>query len=205
MQIIKQSAELVWVTPGPEKIIERIGRVCYKSEDKITDDSYKKFIEMLKSRKHYAMLEHASASIHFITERGVTHEIVRHRLAAYAQESTRYCNYAKDKFGSEIKIHMPDDLNEMQRQRRIELYKLIESLYMQEIKEGITPQIARDSLPTCLKTEIVVTANLREWLHILSLRTAPAAQPKMRELMNMAWVILKQEAPTVFETIPEGV
>jgi thymidylate synthase (FAD) len=107
MKIIKPNAQLLWVTPNAEEIIERAGRVCYKSEDKITNESSFKFIKMLLDRKHEAVLEHACASILFICDRGVTHELVRHRLASYCQESTRYCNYGLAKFSNEISVIEP--------------------------------------------------------------------------------------------------
>ena len=102
MEIVKPSAELIWITPNAEQEIERAGRTCYKSEDKITDDSAGAFIRMVMKRGHESVIEHASASFRFICDRGVTHEMVRHRLAAYSQESTRYCNYGTDKHGGQI-------------------------------------------------------------------------------------------------------
>ena len=112
MKIEKQSVSVIWVTPDPEKAIERAGRTCYKSEDKITDSSAARFAEQMTATGHHAMIEHASASLRIITDRGISHEIVRHRLASYAQESTRYCNYTKDKFEGQIAVICPPGIAE---------------------------------------------------------------------------------------------
>jgi thymidylate synthase (FAD) len=201
MKIIKPNAQLLWVTPNAEATIERAGRVCYKSEDKITHESSFKFIKMLLDRKHEAVLEHACASILFICDRGVTHELVRHRLASYCQESTRYCNYGLDKFSNEISIIEPPQLSPEDRFLWEFHCKESEKTYLAMISEGVSPQIARSILPTCLKTEIVVTTNFREWRHILKLRTSSAAHPQIREIMEMALKILKDISPTCFEEI----
>jgi thymidylate synthase (FAD) len=181
-------------------MIERAGRVCYKSEDKITNESAPKFIKMLLARNHEAVLEHACASILFICDRGVSHELVRHRLASYCQESTRYCNYGSDKFSNEIKVIEPPLSPEDKILWEFQCKKIEES-YLIMISEGVSPQIARSILPTCLKTEIVVTTNFREWRHILKLRTSNAAHPQIREIMELALKILKDISPTCFEGI----
>jgi len=185
------------MTPEPLKAIERAGRTCYKSEDRITDDSAEKFVRMLLQREHYAMIEHASMSYLAICDRGVTHEIVRHRLYSFAQESTRYCNYAKQDCG--IAIMVPMGINIEQRMRRERLFWLMEEVYNQEIAEGIAPQIARDVLPTCLKSEIVMTGNFREWRHFFSLRCDKAAHPKMQEIANMILNDAIQRVAVVFD------
>ena len=205
MKIIKPSVELLSITPNAEKLIERAGRVCYKSEDLITEESSAKFIQNIIKRGHEAVLEHASASLLFICDRGVTHELVRHRLVAYCQESTRYCDYSKDKFGNELTFIEPCFWNkEEDLQKRIEwqgLLGLTEQYYFRLIELGVTAQEARSVLPNSLKTEIVATANLREWRHILKLRTSPAAHPQIAEVMNIAKTILKKECPNVFGDI----
>jgi thymidylate synthase (FAD) len=201
MKIQDQSAKLLWVTPDPERTIERAGRVCYKSEGRISSGSAAQFINMLIRRGHEAMLEHASASIQFVCDRGVTHELVRHRLASFAQESTRYCNYALDRFDGIAVAPMMEGLTDEQVDRRTVLYEHMERVYLAEINEGIKPQQARDNLPTCLKTEIVVTANFREWRHILKLRLATTAHPQIQSLMRMAFSLLHDEAPVVFPII----
>ncbi len=199
MKIVGQSAELMWITPDPEKTIEKIARVCYKSENAITADSYKGMIRNLLKNRHGAMLEHASASIKFVTERGVSHELVRHRVASFAQESSRYCNYAKDKFGREITVVKPPYLNPADEILWRTALAISEESYMKMIDNKVRPEIARSVLPTCLKTEIVVTANFREWLHIFSLRLdAQKAHPQIVELMGHAKAILDVHAPTVF-------
>jgi thymidylate synthase (FAD) len=189
---------LVWATPDAEKMIERIGRVCYKSEDRITESSAGGFVRMLIQRGHEAMIEHASASFHIVCDRGVSHEIVRHRIASYAQESTRYCNYSKDKFGSEITVIEPPGLDDHGREAWKLSMSIVEKSYSVLIELGQKPEIARSVLPMCLKTEIVMTANLREWRHFLKLRTAPTAHPQMREVAGMIRERLVQIAPNVF-------
>lgn len=195
MKIVEPSVRLIWSTPEPAKVIERIGRVCYKSEEKITDSSAGAFIRMLIDRNHLAMIEHASASLLFICDRGVSHEIVRHRLASFAQESTRYCNYSKDKFGGEITVIKPDEID-------VDVFQAMvssaEAEYLSLLNDGQSPQIARSILPTCTKTEVVMTANFREWLHFLKLRCAKAAHPQMREVAFEARDILIGVCPEVF-------
>lgn len=181
------------------KHIERIGRVCYKSENKITDDSCVSFVKMLIERGHEAMIEHYSFSVKFICDRGVSHEIVRHRLASFAQESTRYCNYGKQE---EIIVIKPCFLNEDG--NAIAWFKLCqdaESRYLFMIKNGWKPQEARSILPNSLKTEIVMTANLREWRHFFKLRTASTAHPQMREITRPLLKDLQSLIPVVFDDI----
>jgi thymidylate synthase (FAD) len=182
------------------KKIEKIGRVCYKSEDKITNDSWKKFVLMLRKNKHGAMLEHSSLSVKFITSRGVTHELVRHRLASFAQESTRYCSYNKDKFGNEITVISP--FVEKGTDSAWNSWKLsceeAEKQYFNILKEGFSPQIARAVLPTSLKAEICVTANFREWLHIFDLRISKFAHPEICILMLPLYKHLHKIIPEVF-------
>jgi thymidylate synthase (FAD) len=198
MKIIKPSVELLWITPNAEKMIERAGKVCYKSEDSITDDSAKLFVQKILERGHEAVIEHASASLLFICDRGVTHELVRHRLVSYCQESTRYCNYGKDKFGKEITVIEPPGLNDLTRSFWKQSVEETETQYMNLIDSGVSPQIARSVLPNCLKTEIIVTANFREWRHILKLRTSPAAHPQIREVMEITKKILQEQCPNLF-------
>jgi len=147
---------------------------------------------------HHSVIEHASASFLFVCDRGVTHELVRHRLAAYSQESTRYCNYGKDKFGKEITVIEPPGLTVSQRGDWARAVREAEIGYLELLNNGCSPQIARSVLPNCLKTEIVTTCNLREWRHIFKLRTSKAAHPQIREVMNMALWKLKNLCPNVF-------
>jgi thymidylate synthase (FAD) len=202
MKIVTPEVHLLWITQEPIKTIERTARVCYRSEDKIVEGSAETFVKGIVDRGHHAMIEHAVASLHFICDRGVTHEIVRHRLASYAQESTRYCNYSKEKFGKQISVIKPPQLTEEAEKIWSETCEMIDQNYQKLVTDlKIPAQIARSILPNCLKTEIIVTANFREWFHMFTLRTSPKAHPQMREVMIMALDILKKEAPTIFSDI----
>lgn len=185
MKIIKASAEIIAFTPMLEQIIELGGRTCYKSEDKITEDSASAFIEKIKNFKHESVLEHGSITVRFIVDRGVSHELVRHRLASFSQESTRYCNYGKDKFGNEITVIEPcfwESPSPPWGQWRYAMERC-ETVYFELLKQGATPQEARSVLPNSLKTEVVMTANPREWRHIFTVRCHRDAHPQMREVM----------------------
>jgi thymidylate synthase (FAD) len=198
MKIIEPSVELLWITDNPECRIELAGRTCYKSEDKITDDSAGAFTRKLRDLGHHAMIEHAVASFRIVTDRGITHEIVRHRLASFAQESTRYCNYSADKFENQCSFIEPPGLTDSQRSAWEKACLAAEESYFALLKEGCSPQIARSVLPTCLKTEIVMTANFREWIHFISLRGSKASHPQIRPVAFMVWEILMKHAPNVF-------
>ena len=215
MKIIKPSYEIL--TPisdgGIKELqhIEKIGRVCYKSEDRITDDgeSAKKFVKMLISNGHEAMIEHSSLSVKFVVDRGVSHELVRHRIASFAQESTRYCNYSKDKFGNEITVILPCFFdtgmgilsNSLVYQEWKSACECAEERYFNLLKMGATPQEARTVLPNSLKTEITVTANYREWRNFFKLRTAEASHPQMREVAIPLLKELKTLIPIIFDDI----
>lgn len=207
MKIIKPSVEVLDELNGDEIIrkIEKIGRVCYKSEEKITNQSSMVFISNILKNGHESVIEHEKVSIRFICDRGVSHEIVRHRIASYSQESTRYCNYSKDKFGKEITVIKPlfweEDCNEYKIWYDAMLHS--EQAYQKLMQMGVKPQEARSILPNSLKTEIVVTMNLREWRHFFRLRTAPNAHPQMREIACMALDRLRQEIPIIFDDIVE--
>lgn len=183
--------------------IEQAGRTCYKSEDKITDDSAIKFAQNIIKRGHEAVLEHCSFTVKFIVDRGVSHEIVRHRMASYCQESTRYCNYSKDKFGNEITVIKPcfwEDNSDLYRDWRSAM-RMAESHYFDLLAQGATPQEARSVLPNSLKTEIVMTANVREWRHFLKLRTSSAAHPQIREVAIPLLKELQEKIPVLFDDI----
>lgn len=215
MKIIKPSYEIL--TPISEdglqelKFIERIGRICYKSENKITEDgeSAKKFVKMLIDRGHEAMIEHSTLTVKFICDRGLSHELVRHRLCSFAQESTRYCNYSKDGITF---IEPPADFFTKNKKEFLACYDVwIDACRNAEIKYNYmmlenkwTPEQARAVLPNSLKTEIVMTANYREWRNILKLRTDKAAHPQMRELMIPLLQELKKRIPIVFDDIEEA-
>ena len=180
------------------KRIERAGRVCYKSEDKITDTSYVDMIKRLIKSAHHSVLEHGIISVKFITDRGILAELTRHRIASFSAESSRYCNYSKDKFGNEITFIQPDF--KLSPQDEYLLFQ-IEKHYLNRLADGLSPQQARYFLPNGLKTEIVMTCNLREWRHIFLLRTSPKAHPQMRELMIPLLQDFKDLIPIVFYDI----
>lgn len=196
MNIVSPSATLIWVTPNAEKIIEEAGRTCYKSEDKITEESSKKFIKMIMKRGHESVLEHASASFRFVTTRFTTHQLVRHRLFSYSQESQRYCNYTKGKFGSELTFVRPLDIENDEVWK--ESMKRAEQDYQKMIDMGYPPQDARTVLPSSCKTEIVTTGNFRNWRHFLKLRMSSHAQSDIRYLAQEVFSILSSIAPNVF-------
>ena len=205
MKIIDASVELVQEMDAEQimKHIERAGRVCYKSESRISDTSAEKFIANIIKSGHESVIEHVSLTFKIICDRGITHEIVRHRLASYSQESSRYCNYSGDKFGNELTFIKPcfwreDDANYLLWKKSLEV---IEQNYLAMIKNGAKPQEARSILPNSLKTEIFMTANLREWRHFLKLRTSPRAHPQMREIALKIYKILKEKLPVLFSDI----
>ena len=202
MKIVQQSHE--WITPLNRDVtlprIEQIARTCYKSEGAIKPGSAEKMVAMPCKNHHYAMIEHISLSIKFITDRGVANEIVRHRIGSYAQESTRYCNYSKDKFDNQITVidhGYTDDL----RAYWLDAVEDAETSYQIMVAKGATPEQARDVLPLCLKTEIVCTWNLREWHEVLRLRTAKDAHPAIRALMIPVLHELQEVYPEIFNDI----
>ena len=198
MKIAKPSVDLLWITPNPEQQIEIAGRTCYKSEGKINHDSAGPFAQKMVRSGHHAMIEHAVASFHIVTDRGITHEIVRHRIASFAQESTRYCNYSADKFENQCSFIEPPDLDTHQRDAWLWGCDHAERAYFAMLRKGCTPQIARAVLPNCLKTEIVMTANFREWRYFIQLRGSKAAHPQIRPIAKMILDILVKHSTNVF-------
>jgi thymidylate synthase (FAD) len=201
MRIVPQSAELLWITPNPVEAIERAARTCYKSEDKITSTSAAKMIAMLAGRGHDAMIEHACASVKVVTDRGISHEIVRHRIASFAQESTRYVNYDAEKHGNGIAVVEPLGMTLFQRDLWENACMKAEQAYLDMIAAGCPPEVARDVLPTCTKTELVITANLREWRHFFRLRMTGATgkpHPKIKQLATMIFTHIESQAQAVF-------
>ncbi|MGN1317608.1 MAG: FAD-dependent thymidylate synthase [Lachnospirales bacterium] len=186
------------------RTIERAGRTCYKSEHNISDGSAEKFISNILKLGHESVIEHEKITVRFICDRGVTHELVRHRIASYSQESTRYCNYTNDKFGNELTFIKPCfwDENTEDGKAKMEVFKEslkdIEEKYFKLIEMGAKPEEARSILPNSLKTEIVVTMNLREWRHYFKLRTSERAHPQIREISNMLLNELKEKLPVIF-------
>ena len=199
------------------KHIEKIARTCYKSEDLINDESAEKMIKKLIKMNHLAMIEHASVSVLFTCDRGVTHEIVRHRVASYAQESTRYVNYSKDKFGNEIgyiDIAGGIALDTKMKDIPVETIDAIisewnqacidaEKHYMKMLELGATPQIARSVLNNSTKSDINVTMNLREWRHFFDLRCEAPDHPQMRELVIPLLKEMSEVIPIVFDDLVE--
>ena len=215
MKLIKPSYEILSSIDRKQILsaIEFAGRTCYKSESKITEETSANFVNMIVSRGHFSVLEHQSISVKFICDRGVSHELVRHRLASFSQESTRYCNCSKDKFDNQLTFILPVWLNEFD----VELLEsasvdktnipefvwyssllCVEEDYLKLIELGWKPEQARSILPNSLKTEIVVTANLREWREIFRQRTVLQAHPQMRELMVPLHNELKRTLPEIF-------
>ena len=201
------------------QLIEAAGRVCYKSEEKITDTSFVDFLERIVRKGHESVLEHSMLTVRFICDRGVSHELVRHRLASVSQESTRYCNYSGDvtfilplylKEGRDLYYNTEHDDGAGSLVQNLEVNKFgtwcnsmqsAATAYNTMLQWGASPQEARAVLPNSTKTEVVMTANLREWRHILKLRTSKAAHPQMRELMCPLLKELKASIPVIFDDI----
>lgn len=211
MKAIKAYTQIYGEINGQEilKKIEAVGRTCYKSEDKIKEGSAEKFVAALINRGHEAMLEHESITIKFVVDRGISHELVRHRIASFAQESTRYCNYSKDDFCSEITFIIPEFIGYNTPQWKVwkNTMKACEDAYFKLLNIGLMPEEARSVLPNSLKTEVVMTANLREWRHFFKLRAANTtgkAHPQMLEVTIPLLEELKQLIPVVFDDIKVG-
>lgn len=219
MRLVKPGYEIL-SDIDPEKILkllELAGRTCYKSEGKVSKETARKFCEMVLKRGHESVIEHVSITVKFIIDRGVSHELVRHRLCSFSQESTRYCNY---KGGVTFVIPPwvdiePGEYNEYNiPQNRLDCFwynsmlgseeyyqRLVEKISTQKYPggESWSPQQARSVLPNSLKTEIVTTANIREWRHIFKLRCSKAAHPQMREVMIPLRDELRKRIPVLFE------
>lgn len=205
MKIIKPSIEILNDIDGNAllKQIELYGRVCYKSENRITEDSAREFVFKILKSGHESVIEHEKISVRVICDRGVSHEIVRHRIASYSQESTRYCNYSKEKFGNELIFIEPCFWERDSIEYCIwkDAMSNVEQTYLRLIAGGATPQEARSVLPNSLKTEIIVTMNLREWRHFLKLRTSLKAHPQMREIAVPLLELFKSRIPIIFDDI----
>ena len=227
--------------------IEKIGRVCYKSEERIGEGTAEKFIAGIIKRGHESVIEHGSITVKVTCDRGVTHEIVRHRIASYSQESTRYCNYSKDKFGNQITFvgssvyylnangameqsgwfqfangldygfansdgtlittGFSYDLDDENDRKKYEVWQkameAAEQYYFQMLELGAKPEEARSILPNSLKTEIVMTMNLREWRHFIRLRSANAAHPQMRQVSDLILKKFSEKYPLFFRDLAE--
>lgn len=208
MQAIKAYTQIYNDFDGQKMLekIEKVARTCYKSEGKIQEGSAAKMVASLIKSGHEAMLEHASVTVKFVVDRGISHELVRHRLASFAQESTRYCNYSKDDFGSEITFIIPEYLEYKSEGWNIwkESMKQAEDAYFKMLDFGLSPQQARAVLPNSLKTEVVMTANLREWRHFFKLRalgTTGKPHPQMLEVAVPLLEDMKNLIPVVFDDL----
>jgi thymidylate synthase (FAD) len=206
MKLIKSYTEIETPLYGKTilKFLEEIGRVAYKSEDKITEHSAEKFIKMLIDKGHENILEHYSITVRFVCDRATSHELVRHRISSYTQESSRYCNYSKDKFGNEITYIEPVFYNDLTLDSRISFLNALESaeeMYFRMLKYGSTPEQARAVLPNALKTEVVATMNLRSWRHFFKLRASKFAHPDIRKLANELLEDFKANIPVIFDDI----
>ena len=195
--MIDQSWTWVQKPVNPLEAVELAGRTCYKSENKITSGSAERFAQAIVSRGHESVLEHVSASVRFVTNRGVTHELVRHRHCAFSQESTRYVRYGAEDMEFIVPVWW-DSWAPEQRNAFFRSCEEAERTYAHLLSSGASPQQAREVLPNALKTEIVVTANLREWRHIFRLRCAKAAHPQIRDLMTWCRKGFQAEIPVIF-------
>jgi len=202
--------------------IERAGRTCYKSEDRITEGSAEQFVARLLKSGHHSVIEHVGARVRIVCDRGVTHELVRHRLASYSQESTRYCDYMDQvtfvippwvrldpgEYGSQNLVDLEHRFLEMGLADGERFWALAmcdaERAYKDLRERGWSPQYARGVLPNATKTEIVMTANLREWRHVFSLRASTAAHPQMEEIMTPLLREFSRIIPVVFDDLVEG-
>lgn len=225
MQIADSSYRIMTDIVGRKEemynLIEEVGRTCYQSKVKDIEGHGARFVDAIVKRKHLGLLEHALMTVEFIIDRGATHELVRHRHASFAQESTRYCNYSKGKFGNEITVINIDggmDIDPvMAKLTNDEKFKIwlewkeacvhAQNSYMRMLKLGASPQMARGVLPTSLASNIKVTANLREWRHIFALRalelTGPV-HPQMLEVMKPLYEECLAALPEVFSGIGEA-
>lgn len=205
MKIISSGFEILDDVNGKEiiKKIEKFARVCYKSENNITAISASEFLLRLLKSGHESVFEHEKISVKIICDRGISHEIVRHRIASYSQESTRYCNYSKEKFGKELTFIRPFFWDEDTQKYNIWENTMleIERNYNSLIELGAKPEEARSILPNSIKTEIIVTMNLREWRHFFKLRTSIKAHPQMREITLPLLKKFKLLVPVVFDDL----
>ena len=212
MRIVSPSIEIISKDSYEDilKSLEMIGRTCYKSEDKIKEGSAEKFLAAVVKSGHESVIEHKYISVRVVCDRGVTHEIVRHRLASYSQESTRYCNYTKDKFCREITVidistgfnyNLTDPVDREKYYIWNDAMRYAEKAYFKMIEVGAKPDEARSVLPNSLKTEIVMTMNFREWRHFLGLRLDPHAHPQIREVSRMILDEFYKRYPVFFEDL----
>ena len=183
------------------KHVEKCGRICYLSEPKDPEGSTDKFIRMLIKNGHESPLEHGGCTFKIVTDRAISQEVVRHRLASYSQESTRYCNYANGKFSREITVIESSGLAENEAREWLDAMEHLERTYLLMIDSGVKPEKARDVLPLCLKTELMMTANFREWRHFLKLRGSRMAHPEIRKIAKQIYKVFQRAIPVLVEDI----
>jgi thymidylate synthase (FAD) len=214
VELIYPSYEILSRIDGETlSFIESIGRVCYKSEHKIREGSDRAFAQKLLLSGHESVIEHVSLSVRFIIDRGISHELVRHRMASFSQESTRYVSYkhgcvfiippwinvAPGVYKSPKDIYLQNlNLSDINFQWVAHLF-IVEEMYKTLIEEKWSPQEARSVLPNCLKTELIMTANLREWRHIIKMRTAKGAHPQVIEIVKSLHHELREKIPVIFD------
>ena len=206
MKLIKPKVEILDNINGEDilKRIEQVARTCYKSEDKISEDSSsaRKLVTNLINSKHEAMLEFVDITVKFTCSRSIAQEITRHRLASFAMESQRFCAYNKDKFGNEVTFVLPSWVNDNESTELfIQTLKNTELTYFELLNKGLKAQESREVLPNATKTELNMKANLREWRHFFNLRCSQAAHPDIRVL---ALDLLKQfhdRIPIIFDDL----
>ncbi len=219
MKIIQPTIELLNHTLDIQKTIELAGRTCYRSEDKVCEGSDAEFIQKMKSFKHLSTLEHGSITMRYVTDRGVMAELTRHRMASFSVESTRYCNYSKGKYENEITVIDPFffTMNKFEPLQSVignEYTKLnaiyqtwqnsceeAEYSYMALVNQGCSAQEARSVLPNSLATTIVMTANPREWIHVLELRTHRDAHPQIRQIACPTLKLFQEKWPAIFDGV----
>ena len=183
------------------KHVEKCGRICYLSEPKDPEGSTDKFIRMLIKNGHESPLEHGGCTFKIVTDRAISQEVVRHRLASYSQESTRYCNYANGKFSREITVIESSGLAENEAREWLDAMEHLERTYLLMIDSGVKPEKARDVLPLCLKTELMMTANFREWRHFLKLRGSRMAHQGIRKIAKQIYEVFQRAIPVLVEDI----
>jgi thymidylate synthase (FAD) len=206
MKIVAPEFEILTPLDPPAVLarLEAAGRTCYRSEGRAAKGSAGPFVRSLLRRGHLSVIGHESLSLRLVCDRGVSHELVRHRLASFSQESTRYVNYGHGPEGRGLVVVRPLFFEEGSEKYALWLRAMeaAETAYLDLLKAGATAQEARTVLPNSLKTEIVMTANMREWRHIFGLRCGAAAHPQMREIMNLVRARFQELLPEIFEDPP---
>ena len=205
MKLVDPYFDILTKINGEEilKFLEKCGRTCYKSEDKITEDSARKLIKAIIASGHESVIEHFVITVKFICDIGFYKDITRHRMASFSVESTRYCNYSKGKFGGELTFIKP--VNIELGTKEYEIWKKcmedIEKHYLDMAHLSATPDMLRMMLPHSTAASVICTANLREWRHILKLRSSKRAHPSIYSLMRNLLKEFQQKIPIIFDDI----